>query len=41
MTALAVFASVCIVDEFAKIFKDFGTDLPAMTTLVDQGSRGR
>ena len=39
MTALATFASVFIVDEFIKVFRDFGTELPAMTVLVIKGSR--
>lgn len=39
MAALTTFASVFIVDEFAKLFRDFGTCLPAMTELVIHQSR--
>ena len=39
MTALAALASVYVVDEFAKIFKDFETGLPMMTLLAINGSR--
>ena len=39
MTALTVFAGLYLVDNFAKIFRDFGTELPVMTQLVIHESR--
>ena len=39
VTVLAAFASVYIVDAFAKIFRDFNTTLPGMTVMVLNGSR--
>jgi type II secretory pathway component PulF len=39
MTALTVFAGLYLVDEFAKIFRDFGTELPAMTVFIIHESR--
>jgi type II secretory pathway component PulF len=39
MTLLTAFASVFVVDSFARIFRDFGTRLPAMTILVINESR--
>jgi type II secretory pathway component PulF len=34
LTALSAFAGLYIVDEFAKIFRDFGTQLPFMTEVI-------
>jgi type II secretory pathway component PulF len=39
MTVLATFASIYVVEQFEKIFRDFGTHLPAMTVLIIKGSR--
>ncbi len=39
MTVLSALAGAYVVDEFAKIFRGFGTHLPAMTIWVLNGSR--
>lgn len=39
VTLLSVLASEFLVDSFAKIFRDFGTALPAMTLFVIYGTR--
>lgn len=39
MTAIAALAGVYIVDEFVKIYKSFGTELPAMTLLAINSAR--
>jgi type II secretory pathway component PulF len=39
VTAIAAFAELYVVHEFEKIFKDFGTTLPAMTVWIIEGSR--
>ena len=37
MAVIAVFANVYVVDAFARIFMDFGTELPVMTMLAIHG----
>lgn len=39
MTLLCTLATICLVDQFTCIFKDFGTALPGMTVLVIKGAR--
>lgn len=39
MTALTAFAGLYLVDEFAKIFRDFGTQLPVLTQFIVHEAR--
>ncbi len=39
MTAITALAGVYMVNEFAKIYRDFGTELPAMTVFALHGVR--